>query len=125
VPRRRGQRLPRGPFVDRSAEPMVCQFDLGGSIDANPFRDRTASSTSTGRPTGTASASAAACGAELTPDGLKLAGAPKDIGLTDEDAWEQKVIEAPTMLRTPDGYAMLYSGGYFGWNPTSACRPMR
>ena len=30
---------PRGPFRDRSADPLVCQFDLGGTIDANPFRD--------------------------------------------------------------------------------------
>jgi beta-xylosidase len=31
---------PHAPFVDSRAEPIVCQADLGGSIDANPFRDR-------------------------------------------------------------------------------------
>ena len=30
---------PEGPFVDTSEEPLVCQFDLGGSIDSSPFRD--------------------------------------------------------------------------------------
>lgn len=30
---------PKGPFRDGSAEPLVCQFELGGTIDANPFRD--------------------------------------------------------------------------------------
>jgi beta-xylosidase len=30
---------PRGPFRDTSAEPLVCQADLGGTIDAHPFRD--------------------------------------------------------------------------------------
>jgi hypothetical protein len=59
------------------------------------------------------------------PRRLKLAGAPKDIGLTDEDAWEQRVIEAPTMIRVPEGYAMLYSGGYFGWNADQRSAPMR
>ena len=40
VPRRRRRRTIRtGPFRDSSAEPLVCQFDLGGTIDANPFRD--------------------------------------------------------------------------------------
>ena len=31
---------PRGPFVDRSMKPLLCQFEPGGSIDANTFRDR-------------------------------------------------------------------------------------
>jgi hypothetical protein len=43
--------------------------------------------------------------------------------MTDEDEWEQKVIEAPTMIRTPDGLVMLYSGGYFGWNPDQRLSP--
>jgi beta-xylosidase len=30
---------PHGPFVDSRAEPIVCQADFGGSIDADPFRD--------------------------------------------------------------------------------------
>ena len=30
---------PKGPFRDTSAEPLVCQYDQGGTIDANPFRD--------------------------------------------------------------------------------------
>jgi beta-xylosidase len=29
---------PKGPFRDSSVEPLICQFDLGGTIDANPFR---------------------------------------------------------------------------------------
>lgn len=115
---------PRGPFVDRSPEPMVCQFDLGGSIDANPFRDKDGKLylywKADGNRIGKRSRIWAA---EMTADGLKLAGTPKDIGLTDDDAWEQKVIEAPTMLRVPEGYAMLYSGGYFGWNPDQRLSP--
>ena len=31
---------PEGPFVDDSDEPLVCQEDEGGSIDASPFRRR-------------------------------------------------------------------------------------
>jgi beta-xylosidase len=115
---------PRGPFIDRSTEPMICQFDLGGSIDANPFRDKDGKLYLFWKADGNRIGKRSRLwGAELTPDGLKLAGAPKDIGLTDDDAWEQRVIEAPTMLRVPEGYAMLYSGGYFGWNPEQRLSP--
>ena len=115
---------PRGPFVDRSAEPMVCQFDLGGSIDANPFRDKDGKLYLYWKADGNRIGKRSRLwGAQLTPDGLKLAGAPRDIGLTDEDEWEQRVIEAPTMLRVPEGYAMLYSGGYFGWNNDQRLSP--
>lgn len=30
---------PEGPFVDSSAGPMICQLDIGGSIDPQPFVD--------------------------------------------------------------------------------------
>jgi beta-xylosidase len=115
---------PKGPYVDSRPEPLVCQFELGGSIDANAFRDRDgklylywkSDGNRIGKPSHL-------WGAQLTPDGLKLAGAPRDLGISDRDAWKQKVIEAPTMLLTPDGYSLLYSGGYFGWNPDQRLSP--
>src|SRR5690606_7095325 len=30
---------PEGPFTDDAPEPLICQADEGGSIDASPFRD--------------------------------------------------------------------------------------
>lgn len=115
---------PRGPFVDRSSEPAVCQFELGGSIDANPFRDRDGKLYLYWKADGNRIGKRSRLwGAELTADGMKLAGAPRDLGMTDEEAWEQKVIEAPTMLRVPEGYAMLYSGGFFGWNNDQRLSP--
>nr|WP_314446663.1 glycoside hydrolase family 43 protein [uncultured Sphingomonas sp.] len=115
---------PRGPFVDTSTQPMVCQFDLGGSIDANPFRDTDGKLYLYWKADGNRIGKRSRLwGAELTADGMKLAGAPRDIGLTDEDEWEQKVIEAPTMLRVPEGYAMIFSGGYYGWNPEQRLSP--
>ena len=62
-------------------------------------------------------------GAELAPDGLRLIGKPVDLGLSDRETWKQYVIEAPTMIRTPDGLAMLYSTGYFGWNDDQRLSP--
>ena len=115
---------PKGPFVDRRTEPLVCQFELGGSIDANAFRDRDgklylywkSDGNRIGKPSHL-------WGAQLTADGVALAGSPRDLGISDRDAWKQKVIEAPTMLLTPDGYSLLYSGGYFGWNPDQRLSP--
>ncbi|GAA4004447.1 glycoside hydrolase family 43 protein [Sphingomonas humi] len=115
---------PRGPFVDTSAQPMVCQFDLGGSIDANPFRDKDGKLYLYWKADGNRIGKRSRLyGAALSADGMTLAGAATDVGLTDEDAWEQRVIEAPTMLRVPEGYAMLYSGGYFGWNDDQRLSP--
>lgn len=115
---------PRGPFVDRSAAPLVCQFELGGSIDADAFRDRDGKLylywKSDGNRIGKPSHM---FGMPLTADGLAAAGTPTDLGIGDREGWKQKVVEAPTMLLTPDGYAMLYSGGYFGWNPDQRLSP--
>ncbi len=115
---------PRGPFVDNSTKPLVCQFELGGSIDANPFRERDgklylywkADGNRIGKPS-------RLFGAPLAADGLSLAGAPRDLGIDDDEAWENKVAEAPTMVRTPGGLTMFYSGGYFGWNGPERLSP--
>lgn len=115
---------PRGPFVDTSTEPMICQFELGGSIDANPFRDTDGTLYLYWKADGNRIGKRSRLwGVQLTPDGLRPAGEPRDLGMTDDDAWEQRVIEAPTMLRVPEGYAMLYSGGYFGWNDDQRLSP--
>ena len=59
---------PKGPFVDRLAEPIVCQTDLGGSIDADArSATPTASSISISRMTGTGFTSAGASGASASP----------------------------------------------------------
>lgn len=115
---------PKGPFVDTSPEPLVCQEELGGAIDANPFRDTDGKlylywktdGNRVRKPTDL-------WGAQLAADGLSLGGKPVNLGLSDDEAWKQRVIEAPTMIRTPDGLAMLYSTGYFGWNEDQRLSP--
>jgi beta-xylosidase len=115
---------PRGPFVDNSAQPLVCQFELGGSIDANPFRDRDGKLYLYWKADGNRIDKASRLfGAELAADGLSLASAPRDLGIDDDEAWENKVVEAPTMVRTPDGLAMFYSGGFFGWSGPERLSP--
>ncbi len=114
---------PRGPFRDASAQPMLCQFELGGSIDANPFRDADGKLylywKSDGNRVGKGTW---IWGQPLSLDGLSLSGAP--VGLVSDDLkWENKLVEAPTMVRSPTGYAMFFSASYYGWNPDQRLSP--
>ena len=114
---------PRGPFRDPSPEPLVCQSALGGTIDANTFRDADGKMyiyyKNDGNRVGKVSQ---IWGQRLSDDGLKVIGAPVAIA-RDTKAWEQKLIEAPTMVRAPTGYQLFYSGGYFGWNDDQRISP--
>lgn len=108
---------PTGPFRDRSTEPMVCQFPLGGTIDANPFRDTDgklylyykSDGNRVGRNT-------VIWGQRLSGDGLSVTG--DAVPLVEDDAeWEWKLVEAPAMVRSPGGYKLFYSAAYYGWDP--------
>lgn len=108
---------PKGPFVDPSPEPLVCQPAEGGTIDANPFRDADgklylyykSDGNAVGRRT-------YIWGQQLSADGLKLAGQPVPL-MKDDQKWEYKLVEAPSMVRVPTGgYQMFYSAAYYGWD---------
>lgn len=108
---------PLGPFVDGNSDPIVCQTKLGGTIDPDPFRDADGQLYLYFKNDGNrVHARTALWGQRLTPDGLRLVGEPVQM-LKDDERWEQRVIEAPTMVRSPTGYTLFYSGGFFGWNP--------
>jgi beta-xylosidase len=108
---------PRGPFSDSSAEPLVCQAELGGTIDAHPFRDtdgklylyykNDGNNPRFKRPTHI-------WVQRLSPDGTALVGQPAAL-LRNDKSWEAHVIESPTMVRTPAGYTMLFSAHHYGW----------
>lgn len=112
-----------GPFRDSSAAPLVCQADLGGTIDANIFRDTAGKYylyyKNDGNRVGKVSE---IWGHRLSNDGRSLVGAPVSIA-RDTKPWEQKLVEAPTMVITPTGYQLFYSGGYFGWNDDQRISP--
>jgi beta-xylosidase len=116
---------PRGPFRDSSAEPLVCQRALGGTIDANAFRDKDGSlylyykndgnNPRVRKPTHI-------WGQRLSADGTGLVGEPVAL-LKNDTGWEAHVIEAPSMARTPTGYSMLYSANHFGWEKHQRLSP--
>jgi len=41
----------------------------------------------------------------------------------DDSAWEQRLVEAPTMVRSPIGYELFFSAAYFGWNDNQERSP--
>lgn len=114
---------PLGPFVDDRSEPIVCQVDLGGSIDADAFRDADGKlylyfkndGNRVGKHTGI-------WAQQLAPDGLSVTGTPVEL-IRDDRLWEQRLVEAPTMVRSPIGYELFFSAAYFGWNDDQARSP--
>jgi beta-xylosidase len=108
---------PKGPFVDSASGPIVCQTKLGGTIDASPFKDADGSLYLYFKNDGNrVHARTSLFGQRLAPDGMSVTGEPVEL-LKDNEKWEERVIEAPTMVRSPAGYELFYSGGFFGWNP--------
>ncbi|HEX6375834.1 MAG TPA: glycoside hydrolase family 43 protein [Allosphingosinicella sp.] len=115
---------PRGPFRDALAEPLVCQPELGGTIDANLFRDTDDKLYLYFKNDGNHVAKPTELwGQRLSADGTGLVGAPVRLGMTNDKPWEAHVIEAPTMVRTATGYTMLYSANHYGWETHQRLSP--
>ena len=114
---------PLGPFVDDRPDPIVCQTELGGSIDADAIRDSDGKlylyfkndGNRVGKHT-------AIWGQQLAPDGRSTIGQPVEL-IHDDKSWEQRLVEAPTMVHSPIGYELFFSAAYFGWNPNQELSP--
>lgn len=114
---------PLGPFRDSSSAPLVCQAELGGTIDANIFRDAEGKLYLYYKNDGNrVSKVSEIWGQRLSDDGRSLVGTPVSIA-RDTKPWEQRLVEAPTMVIAPTGYQLFYSGGYFGWNDDQRISP--
>lgn len=116
---------PRGPFTSTATEPLVCQRELGGTIDPSAFRDadgqmylyykNDGNHPRFARPTDLFAQ-------RLSADGLSLTG-PATALLRNDTAWEAHVIESPTMVRRGNGYVMFFSANHFGWEAHQRLSP--
>ncbi|MEU1843287.1 glycoside hydrolase family 43 protein [Micromonospora sediminicola] len=98
---------PLGPYVDDSAAPLVCQADLGGSIDASPFRDTDGSLWLLWKNDGNAiGVDTWLWSQRLSPDGLRLTGPAAKL-LKQTEPWEGTLIEGP-FLHRHDGKLFLF-----------------
>lgn len=107
---------PEGPFVDTSTEPLVCQHELNGSIDASPFVDLDGTPyllwKSEGETVGKGRGVARLWSAPLTPDGSRLAFVGTEILRADRDD-EMRTVEGPSLIWTLEGYFLIYSTNKF------------
>jgi beta-xylosidase len=111
---------PRGPFTSPATEPLVCQYELGGTIDASPFRapdgqlylyfKNDGNNPAFNKPT-------EIFAQRLSPDGLGLTGEPVSL-IRNDKPWEGRVVEAPTMVERGGSYVLLFSANDYGWHNT-------
>lgn len=104
---------PDGPYVDDSAEPLICQTDLGGAIDPYPFVDEDGTPYLLWKNDGNC------CGLpvkiwiqQLSEDGLSLLGAPVEL-IERDQAWERPLVENPAMWHQDGNYYLFYSGNWW------------
>jgi beta-xylosidase len=105
---------PAGPFVDRSEAPLIFQEERGGSIDPSPFVDGDGTPYLLWKSDDNAVGRAASLwGAPLEPDGRAVAGPPVEL-LRHDTAWEEPLVEAPSLARIGEGaYVLFYSGNWW------------
>lgn len=108
---------PAGPFVDSSTGPLVCATNEGGAIDPSPFVAPGGGLYLLWKGEGeTAGGRATIQVQPLAADGLTVTQ-PATVLLRQDQSWEGRTIEAPSMIATPDGLVLLYSANR--WNSAS------
>jgi Glycosyl hydrolases family 43 len=96
---------PQGPFVDLSSRPLICQQELGGSIDASPFVDADGQAWLTWK----SEAPPTIWSRPIDLAQLRLTGTATAI-LHATQSWERGNVEAPSFLRSGSGLVLAYSG---------------
>ncbi|MGI5524096.1 glycoside hydrolase family 43 protein [Micromonospora sp. CA-259024] len=98
---------PQGPYRDDAAGPLICQAELGGAIDAGPFRDTDGSLWLLWKNDGNAiGVDTWLWSQRLAEDGLTLLGEPTKL-LKQTEPWEGTLIEGPFFHRQ-DGRLLLF-----------------
>jgi beta-xylosidase len=104
---------PAGSFTDPNDKAFICQGDLGGSIDAYPFRDEDGRLYVLWKNDGNCcSLEVALWIQELSSDGMTLLGEPVKLIVRDQP-WERPLIENPALLKHSGKYYLFYSGNWW------------
>lgn len=105
---------PQGPYVPLGDEPFVCQLDLGGTIDASPYRSADGRTWLLYKNDGNCcDIPTAIWSQELSADGRSLVGEPHALIATSEE-WEGPLVEGPSMVEVDGHHWLLYSAN--DWN---------
>jgi beta-xylosidase len=104
---------PGGPYRDTSSEPLICETDQGGSIDAHPFTDDDGTRYLYWKNDGNAVGVDTWISVQrLSDDGLTLTGEPKKL-IKQDQPWEGNLVEAPFLWLQDGRYHLFYSGNGF------------
>jgi hypothetical protein len=105
---------PQGPYLDPSSTPLICQTDLGGSIDPSPYTDPDGNSYLVWKSENeTVGGVSQLWAQQLGPDAGSLVGDPVVLAVADR-TWEGKVIEGPSMAMVGGTWMLLYFGNSWG-----------
>ena len=110
---------PGGPFVSEADEPLVCQLELGGTIDASVVRDADDALWLIYKNDGNC------CGIPtrfymrlMSEDGLTFASEEIEVeGIVNDQPWEGNVVEAPTIHFQDGTYYLFYSANDYAGPP--------
>jgi len=97
-----------GPYVDQSRRPLVCDHDLGGSIDPSVVVDHDGTTWLLWKAEGQEDAPAQLLSQRFDLATLALAGERTTL-LTQDLGWEDPTIENPAMALVDGTYVLLYS----------------
>lgn len=103
-----------GPYVDESTEPLICEIEEGGSIDASPFVDDDGTAYLYWKNDGNAiGVDTFIKVARLGGDGMSLEG--EVTALFKQDLyWEGHLVEGPAVVKVDGIYHMFYSANDYG-----------
>ncbi|WP_082591862.1 glycoside hydrolase family 43 protein [Terrabacter sp. Soil810] len=105
---------PRGPFTDTSSQPLVCEHDQGGSIDASPFVASDGTAYLFWKNDGNAVGVDTWISVQrLSSDGRRLEGEPKRL-IRQDLPWEGQLVEAPFVWERDGVYHLFYSANDYG-----------
>ena len=105
---------PAGPFTDSSTRPIVCEDEIGGSIDASPFIAPDGTRYLYWKNDGNAVGEDTWISvARLSKDGLSLVGKPTQL-IKQTEPWEGQLVEAPFVWEHDSTYHLFYSANSFG-----------
>lgn len=104
---------PEGPFSAAGDEPLICQREQGGSIDASSFVDEDGARYLLWKNDGNCCGGATWIYIQpLSDDGLTLLGEPQQL-LRNDKRWEGALIEAPTLWKQDGRYYLFYSANAY------------
>jgi putative cell wall-binding protein len=114
---------PAGPFVDRSSGPLLCQRELGGAIDPQPFLDADGRAWLHWKNNDGFGSKAVSkvWAAPLTRDGVSLAAPPREVLAKDTTRYPwQTTVDNPQMLLVDGRHYLFHTGGDYVGNDSYA-----